>query len=485
MANEQTASNSGSNPLIEDEHIFFNVLPAERSDGGLANPGSAGPSVPSLTSESTSSSVGFVAKIRSLTHGANMKLMGIIAAAIVILGIGGFFAYRFLTAPADPVAEPAPVTETEPEPVDSTPAQPEGVTTPTDWQSRYFGAEICENVTVCGDTSDPDRDGLSNTEEYASGTDPNNADSNGGGLADGDKVHVFGSDPLKVKSKDGPYTDADYAKYGYDLTTDQPYTAEKLTELVAKIRQYGLHQPTIATLGEEALKYYQFTSLDPVSSGDPLEGLDRSSSAQLDRDTQRLNTVKKIGTALLQYKEQTGSFPNTAEFNDVVSAVKPYITVATNYSDPINKDKYVYGYIAENNGADFTLTYFSETQNLLLKYKSVDAQKDTASELSNGFDDQRRRDLDNLRTALLLYSSHNADSHSAQQFVFPPVDSYKTQLISGNYITQIPVDPRTNQDYSYEVSEKFDAFILKAVLDEPAPGTTGIVCTHDQECKNY
>ena len=43
---------------------------------------------------------------------------------------------------------------------------------------------------------DPDRDGLTNLQEFQTGTDPNNSDTDGDGLLDGDEVNVYHTSPL-------------------------------------------------------------------------------------------------------------------------------------------------------------------------------------------------------------------------------------------------------------------------------------------------
>jgi hypothetical protein len=50
-------------------------------------------------------------------------------------------------------------------------------------------------------TFDTDGDGLNNTREAQLGTDPNNPDTDGDGISDGDQVFIFGTDPLDPKSK--------------------------------------------------------------------------------------------------------------------------------------------------------------------------------------------------------------------------------------------------------------------------------------------
>jgi hypothetical protein len=280
----------------------------------------------------------------------------------------------------------------------------------------------------------------------------------------------------------GKYSDADMAKGGYDPATEKKYTADALTRVKSAVQQKGFHVPTLKTIGDAATNIYGLGSgPDSSTGGDGQNGLDSSSQAKLDRDSQRSDSIKKIGAGLLMYKKDKKTLPQTTDFDLMTDAIKPYLLVATNTHDPINQAPYVYQYAANSDNSDFTLTYQSETQNTPIKYKLADAQKDVTLEAANQNDDIRSRDLDNIRSALLVYSSANVAG--AQSYVFPTTQQYKTALVP-KYINVIPKDPKTNLDYEYKVSATFDSFTLKATFENPDPGTTGYMC-NQEECKSF
>ncbi|HEX8932290.1 MAG TPA: hypothetical protein VF810_03995, partial [Patescibacteria group bacterium] len=83
------------------------------------------------------------------------------------------------------------------------------------WIQKYFSVTSCVDQSTCGDSADPDRDGLTNLQEFNAKTDPNNADSDGDGLADGDEINIFGTDALSAHSGGNTkYSDGDDAKTG-------------------------------------------------------------------------------------------------------------------------------------------------------------------------------------------------------------------------------------------------------------------------------
>ena len=65
---------------------------------------------------------------------------------------------------------------------------------------------------------DSDNDGLTDDEEIALGTDPNNPDTDGDGLTDGEEVNTYGTSPLLVDTDDDGFTDFEEIEAGSDAT---------------------------------------------------------------------------------------------------------------------------------------------------------------------------------------------------------------------------------------------------------------------------
>jgi len=71
-----------------------------------------------------------------------------------------------------------------------------GAGTADDWGSIPSEASHGLGAVDCASLDDPDLDGLSNWQEIAAGTDPNDSDTDGGEENDGSEVLLFGTDPL-------------------------------------------------------------------------------------------------------------------------------------------------------------------------------------------------------------------------------------------------------------------------------------------------
>ncbi len=488
--NFNNINESGKNLNSEqEEYLFYNVMPKEKVTGQVVGP-TLTIKQPALDTNSQTNK-SFFSK--------NKKWLFIAIAILVLAGAGYFVYAKFFSGPSD--AELTALTDSFGNKAKKNISQNQNsFTTPQEWRDKYF-VKNCQDAKQCGDEADPDSDGLTNTEEFKQETDPNNKDCDGDGISDGDEVHVFSTKPLSPHTNsDQKYTDADFLKGGYNPNKNNTkYTEQEIQDIQTKLATYSIHPPTDSTLKDALIKIYHFdqtapktppptnsTTTTPASTtatssiSTALAGADISAEAKLDRDTKRLGAIKSIGIALVKYQADHNSFPNTIIFSDMVSQVRPYIKVATNTIDPINKDPLVYAYATTGN--DFTLSYYNETLNVLVKKHLQDAIKDKTAEESDLLDSQRKNDLDSLRTALLLYSGNNAGPN--QDFVFPTQDKYKSDLLTNNYIGSIPKDPKNGQDYEYQVSDKFNTFTLKAKLDNPPTGTTGWLCNQDN-CDFY
>ncbi len=378
----------------------------------------------------------------------------------------------------------------------STQANNELVKTPQwkEWLIKYFNAEACSEDKVCGPDADPENDGLQNHDEFALGTDPNNKDSDQDGISDGDEANVFLSNALQSHTaRDPQYNDADFIKGAYNIANpSQKYTPTELKALTDRMKAFGLHQPTVKTISTAILEsvygYTEATSTEenaatttPDSKKSVSANVDQSAEAKQDRDTQRSTTMKSISVALVKYFDDRHAYPSASSFMDMVDQIKPYNRVAVNPVDPINQDPYLFSYGLSEDKSDFVLAFYSETQNQIIKIRSADGRKYLNSETAAQFDEQRKNDLEMIRSALLLYSSANAAGN--QDYVFPVESKYKTEIVP-KYLTTLPKEPKTSQDYEYKVAGNFDAFTLKSPLDAPPSGYSGYLC-NQEECRYY
>ncbi len=393
---------------------------------------------------------------------------GLVGLGVVILAVGGFFGYKYLTDSKAPANL---------EIVDVVPGNTPKSVISDEWREKYFSSKICSNPDNCGDAADPDHDGLSNAEEYNSLTDPNNADSDNDGLADGDEKHIFGYDPKSaITSGVDKYNDVAEAKAHWNAKTKQPYTDSELKQIAANVAKYGFNSPTIVTLDAATIAFYTNYGKDASASQSPANALiSANDPASLDRDTQRSDTIKQIAFALLKYKQTSGKFPDTTKWDDMIKAIQPLlIGKAVNTTDPKNISPYIYSY-APGFGGDFKLSYYSETQNQLVTLNSKDAAALSVKDQASQRDNQRRADLEQISSGLELYSNDNADPNNPEQNIFPSQSTWKADL--AEYLTSIPTDPQTKQDYSYSVSVNKDSFALQVALEVPPTGKKGYLCT--------
>lgn len=339
------------------------------------------------------------------------------------------------------------------------------------WFAKYFGTSSCTVSEICGDEADPDKDGLKNLKEREVGTDPNNRDSDSDGLSDGDEVQIFGGSPLTARtSASAKYTDADDARGGYNSQTGKEWTAEEKLAIGGRIKQFGLHMPTLDSLLGFLEQY------GASGNGTTPIQLDSSPEAKLERDMQRVGTIKKVGIALHKYYEQTGSFPAGTSFSDMLVKIKPYNLVATSSQDPVNSGTMVFQYKELDGGKDFEILYFSETQNQLMRYNASQASRDSSAQSAAQTDESRIIDLENMRQALLIYVA--AKSAGGEKPVYPSVSELENALVPA-YLQGLPKDAKTGKVYEYQTSPDRSSFLISANLENPPTGTTRYVCDPD------
>lgn len=481
-------------PQIEYEpFLFYHVMPKPMGKAKLVKPTMA---VAKDISINPNPKPQPKPEIKFYQDKRKMKLYGAIFMTVAVFGVLGYLIWHSFFPPK-PITiadlEQQALSEQTKNTPTTTPNSTVSIATSPAWQQKYFGNPICSRPQVCGDNADPDNDGLTNLEEFKAGTDPNNSDSDGDGLADGDEVHVFLSDPLQTHSSgNGQYSDADNAKDGYNPINNNKYSSDELQALQKRMQQYQLHEPTLRTIGADALlNIYKFTPQSQSSSTPASQlstttpastatsstaSIDQSPSAKQLRDAQRTTTMQNLGIALIKYKNANKIFPATSDFDTMVADVKPYNLVATDSTDPINQPPYVYGYSAQSSNTDFTLSFFSETQNQLIKLHAADAQKMYADQQASQYDQQRQTDLEAIQSALLLYSNDHVSS--SQSYAFPSTLKYKTAIVP-KYLSSLPKDPQTGKDYPYQAATDLSDFTLKAVLQSPPTGSTGYMCTRD------
>ena len=123
---------------------------------------------------------------------------------------------------------------------------------PPEWLQRYFKIEYCSNEDSCGPEADPDKDGLTNYEEFLFFTDPKNSDTNADGMSDGDSVKNYvnpiGTGPLQApRDINNPYEYNPLADELVESSLEEiqkgnVMTFEQINEAAAKLADSDLPQ---------------------------------------------------------------------------------------------------------------------------------------------------------------------------------------------------------------------------------------------------
>lgn len=125
---------------------------------------------------------------------------------------------------------------------------------PPEWLKRYFGRDYCLRLDYCGPDADPDRDGMSNYEEFLYFTNPTDPDTDGDGTADGQELKNL-TNPLGVGQ-------ATSARDINSLSEYNPF-ADQLTQEGLEAIQKG-EVTTFEQINEAAAKIANMPDLDTI-----------------------------------------------------------------------------------------------------------------------------------------------------------------------------------------------------------------------------
>ena len=185
------------------------------------------------------------------------------------------------------------------------------------------------------DADDDDNDGLTNGEERKLGTDPENPDTDGDGLKDGEEVHRYKTNPLQVDTDGDGLSDGDEVlKYHTDpLKVDTDGDGLSDGDEVLKYHTDPLKMDTDGdglTDGDEVLKYHT----DPLkvdTDGDGLSDWDEvktynTDPNKTDTDGDGLSDgdeVKKYHTNPLKADTDGGGVPDGVEVQRGTNPLNP------------------------------------------------------------------------------------------------------------------------------------------------------------------
>lgn len=149
-------------------------------------------------------------RVKSPSLAKNMMILAIVLIGVGVLAGGSWLVYTMFVKPAEGPGEfvlPEDLEGTQKE----TGQKAEEKTQPGNVQE----AQIDDSV-LFGEQTDTDADNLTNNKEAELGTNPNNWDSDGDGVSDGDEVLVWKSDPLNRDTDGDTFWDGAEIKNGYN-----------------------------------------------------------------------------------------------------------------------------------------------------------------------------------------------------------------------------------------------------------------------------
>lgn len=190
-----------------------NPFPPSESAVPQAAPPQAPPPAQTMPKE-------YVLKEPTMSRG--IMTMIIIAVVVLILGAAGWFIYRLLRVPDS--ENQAVLREDNTAVLEEETEEPVAAP-PSAQQPENAEDQLLDDRILFGEPIDTDADGLADDEEATHGTDPQNWDSDGDSLNDGDEVLVWQTDPMNPDTDGDTYLDGEEVKAGYNPSGPGRFTA--------------------------------------------------------------------------------------------------------------------------------------------------------------------------------------------------------------------------------------------------------------------
>lgn len=184
--------------------------PVSAVDAGILK--TVPPRLPARSLPASLPSTSEISHIKDPTSAKRLMIITAVAAGLLIIGGGSWLIYNSLVKGKSPASVPGATLITPPTPLTPIPPAAAGS------GQAPISPATADDVILFGEPSDSDADNLDNSRERIIGTDPNNWDTDGDELSDGDEVIIWKTDPLRPDTDQDSYPDGVEVKNGYSPT---------------------------------------------------------------------------------------------------------------------------------------------------------------------------------------------------------------------------------------------------------------------------
>ena len=188
----------GNLPVSEPDDIFAGTDAPDINQSSAVSAGKLQPKVQTMPEE-----LSRLNKVKNPIFAKNMMILAIVLVGVGILAGGSWLVYTMFVRPTSEVNE-----FVLPDNADQIIEEKTETTAQTNAQT--------DDSVLFGEPVDSDADNLTDIREKELGTDPNNWDSDGDGVSDGDEVLVWKSNSLNKDTDGDGFMDGAEIKNGYN-----------------------------------------------------------------------------------------------------------------------------------------------------------------------------------------------------------------------------------------------------------------------------